>query len=114
MRGYDRFCSYAAGVQARLYPWGRKGWGWEPYALGGYAWSTLIPKGSGDRLEGQGWRAGSGVFRPLTRHLLMEVQFVYDALEYRHVQFQGFSGSFTNPIDNHHYSLALLFSWILG
>lgn len=99
IRSYDTFWMYGGVVSCRLYPFFRKTWMLEPYAIAGYAWNRLIPKGSGDKLTGAGWHAGAGFIRPLTTHIFLDARVTYQSLSFDSITFQGQDGTIRPEID---------------
>jgi hypothetical protein len=110
-RGYESFYQYTGIVSGRFYPFWTKKWKAEPYAVAGYGWSRMIPKGSGDSLRGAGWHAGFGVLRPLSTHLFLEGRFVYQSLSFDTIQFLGREGSIQPEIDQHDYAFSVGISY---
>jgi hypothetical protein len=105
VRQYRYFWEYSGQISGRFYPFFQKKWRTEPYVSLGYGWSQLVPKGSGDRLSGEGWHVGFGAQRPLTRHLFLEVGFTYESIGFDTIHFLGDEGSITPDVREHRYAL---------
>jgi hypothetical protein len=101
-RRYESFGMYVFEIEAKLYPFGLKpSWKTEPYVHGGYGWSRLVPKASGDSLKGDGWLLGFGALRPLTKNLFLDVRFDYKSWSYDRVKFLGQEGAISPAIAEH-------------
>lgn len=111
-RGYEHFWAYSPALTVRFYPLAQnKKQVTEPYLLGGYAWSHLIPKGSGDALKGTGWHIGAGVMHPCTTHFFLDSQLVYERLGYDSANFLGRTGDLSPAIVEHRYLLSIGLSY---
>jgi opacity protein-like surface antigen len=111
-RAYESFWSYTMNVLGKIYPFYKKAkWKTEPYILTGYGWSRLIPKASGDSLEGAGWMLGAGAIRPITNNLFLDGHFAYHAMSYDKVNFLGQHAAISPEITEHQYTLAVGLSY---
>jgi hypothetical protein len=111
-RAYESFWSYTTYVQAKFYPFFKKTkWKTEPYILMGYGWSRLIPKASGDSLEGAGWLLGPGAIYPISKNLFLDGHFVYQNMSYDKVNFLGQHAAISPEIAEHQYTLAVGLSY---
>ncbi|MFA5976175.1 MAG: outer membrane beta-barrel protein [Elusimicrobiota bacterium] len=113
-RQYKHFWLYGSVVSGRLYPFfNQKKWKLEPYVLAGYQWNRLIPKASGDRFQGNGWRFGAGALYPLSSHWFLDARLLFDDLSFDTVQFQGREGSVQPTVSQHLYALSTGISYRL-
>jgi hypothetical protein len=107
-REYERFYSFGGGFTAKIFPLYKilreK---LEPFLLVGYEWTELVPKDSGDELDGQGMEGGFGAQWPLTKTLYMETRFLYRHTPLDTVDFLGLRGSLDPSIRGDSYSIAL-------
>jgi hypothetical protein len=111
-RGYQSFYMHTETVAGRFYPFfQKKQWKTEPYLMGGYGWSHLIPKDSGDSLRGSGWLLGVGAIRPLTRNLFLDGRFTFQSLSFGSVTFLGQDGDISPKIVEHLYSFIIGLSY---
>jgi hypothetical protein len=112
-RGYSRFWSYNPDFIAKIYPVFFKKWKYEPYLITGFAWSTLVPKGTSDSITGSGWMLGAGMMQPLTRNLFIDERFIYRPIRYKSVTFLGQEAGITPEIKEDQFLLALGLSYRL-
>ncbi len=111
-RSYHSFWQYGLNVSGKLYPFYNKTkWKTEPYVLARYGSNHLIPKASGDSMQGAGWLLGVGAVRPVTTHLFVDGRFIYHHLAYDTVNFMGKEGTFSPEITEHQYALQLGLSY---
>ena len=104
-RDYHSFYSYGGGFSAKVLPFfKRTRWRAEPYLLGGFEWTRLIPKGSGDSLNGNTVLGGLGVSYALRKPWYLEARFVYRHTRFTSVDFLGGSGTI-GGISDDDYSL---------
>lgn len=113
LRQYDTFWMYSGLVAGRVYPFYEKKWKTEPYVMGGYRWSHLIPKGSGDSLTGGGWLVGAGALYPLSTHWFMDGRLLYGKSSFGDIVFLGQNGSLNPKIRQTSFQAALGISYRL-
>lgn len=107
-RVYKRFYMYSGIVSGKIYPFFKnQKLSLEPFLVAGYRWTKLVPKASGDTLKGSGWHLGFGAMRPLTRHIFLEAQFLYERLTFDSIDFLGQQGNIRPVIIDNVYSLNL-------
>jgi hypothetical protein len=95
-RSYETFMSFTGGFLGKLYPFYALRWTTEPFLIGGYGWSRLTPKGSGDALKGDGFFTGAGFRHPLWKNLFWEARFLYSRTAYDRIFFLQRDGTL-NP-----------------
>jgi hypothetical protein len=106
-RGYERFYSYGGGFTAKLFPCYRiRRWTTEPFLIVGYEWTQLVPKASGDGVDGRGLEGGFGVQRPLTKKLFLVAQFLYRGTGLDTIDFQGLRGTLDPEIHVNSYTFS--------
>jgi|GEM_PF-1501132 hypothetical protein len=111
-RRYEQFALFRPQITGRIYPfYMKRSWPVEPYLFGGYCWSRLEPKDSGDALTGSGWLVGTGVLRRLTKHLYLDAQFQYDSMGYDEIQFSGQTSPLSPGVNEKEYTLSLGISY---
>jgi hypothetical protein len=103
-RDYEHFTSITGGFSGRIFPFYQRHWKIEPYLLGGYEWSRLTPKGSGDSLSGEGPKLGFGISWPLRRSWFLESRFIYRRIRYDRLDFLGLKSDVSPVVMNDNYS----------
>jgi len=87
-RSYESFYAYDWGFSAKMFPFYlKKDWRMEPYTTVGYHWNRLVPKASGDELQGKSIFGGMGVLIPWWKPLYWDFRFVYEHTSYDSIKF---------------------------
>jgi hypothetical protein len=97
-RGYEYFYAWSGGLSGRLFPFYARGWKIEPFLTSGYHWTRLVPKGSGDSLQGQGLEGGAGAQWPCGKRLYAIAQLVYRRVSLDGISFNGQQGGLISPV----------------
>jgi hypothetical protein len=95
-RNYESFKSWNGGFSAKIYPFYQWKWAIEPFLVGGYEWSRLMPAGTDEALKGGGYKVGLGTSWPIKGNWYLEGQLVFRDIEYRRVFFLDREGTL-NP-----------------
>jgi hypothetical protein len=103
-RSYERFAAYSGGFALRIYPLYYRKDKIEPYGLFGYEWSRLVPKGSGDNLNGGGVKFGAGATWPIHGSLFLDTRLIYRRTRYSRIFFRQQEGDADPPVMNDSYS----------
>lgn len=112
-RIYEKYWMYSGVVMARVYPFFKKGWKTEPYLLGGYRFSKLLPKASGDSLTGSGWLTGAGAIHPLAEHWFLDGRLAYGQSSFGDISYLGQEGSLRPEIRQKSFEISLGLSFRL-
>jgi len=113
LRRYEDFWMYSGVVMGRIYPFFKKPWKTEPYLFGGYRFSRLIPKSSGDSLTGSGWLAGVGAIHPLGEHWFLDGRLLYGRSSFGKITYLGQEGSIRPEITQRTFQASLGLSFRL-
>jgi hypothetical protein len=111
VRGYEKFSAYHGGFGLRGYPFGRKRGNTEPYAVIGYAWTRLAPKGTDDYLKGYRIQGGVGVQHRLRGPLFVDARLLYEHTRYESIRFLTGEGTFGSALRHDGITLSTGFSW---
>jgi hypothetical protein len=97
-RRYERFSSWSGGFGAKLYPFYRWYKRTEPFVFGGFEWSRLTPRGSGDALKGDGFKVGLGASYLIKPQLALESRLYYRKIDYDRVFFLQREGTISPAV----------------
>jgi hypothetical protein len=113
-RQYNSFYRYSGGFGLRLFPlYSLKSIPFESYVLGGYRWTRLVAKDSGDFLKGHAWQVGAGISKPLRKSLYWESRVLYERSTYDSIEYLGREGGLSPDIGVTSWSLQTGLSWRL-